>query len=248
MMHANALTLPEIWVYLSGTPLLWLIITLVAYQFGVWLYGKSRHNPLLTPISTAVALIIAILVASGTPYKTYFDGAQFVHFLLGPMTVALGMPLYEQRHNLRRLWLPVIGALMAGTVTAIASTIVIAGLLGASPLTMLSLVPKSVTAPIAMGISESIGGLPSFTAAIVILTGIIGVMLIGIVFRFMPIKSDAATGFACGLAAHGIGTARAFAISSKAGAFSGLAMGLTGISTALVAPWLAPWLIRLFVQ
>ena len=160
----------RIWVYLSATPLLWLTATLAAYEAGAWIFGRFGRRPLLNPVLIAVTVLIAVLAATGTPYETYFDGAQFVHFLLGPATVALAVPLFENRAHVRAALLPMLAALAVGSLTAIVSAVAIARLLGARGETLASMAPKSVTTPIAMAISEQIGGLPSLTAAFVIAT------------------------------------------------------------------------------
>jgi predicted murein hydrolase (TIGR00659 family) len=230
--------LATIWVYLSASPLLGLTITLVAYSLAYRLYLFADSNPLLNPVVTAVAVLIIFLLATDTPYQDYFEGGQFVHFLLGPATVALAVPLYQQCSNLKRLWLPLLIALLTGVSVGALSSVFIARVLGGSLQTQLSLAPKSVTAPVAMGISEQIGGLPSLTAVLVVLTGIIGAVLGSKLFALMRIEDDAVKGIAIGVAAHGIGTARAFQISPKMGAFSGLAMALSAFATALLLPWL----------
>ncbi|MCU0769337.1 MAG: LrgB family protein [Burkholderiaceae bacterium] len=233
-----------LWVYLAATPLLGLTATLLAYLIAYRIYERSGMNPLANPVAIAVALLVALLALTGTPYATYFDGAQFVHFLLGPATVALAVPLYDQRARLVRLAVPLTLGLLAGVVTAIVSAVSIAWALGASRETLLSLAPKSVTTPIAMGIAEKIGGLPSLTAVFVILTGMTGAIIARPLLNALRIGSHAARGFAVGVAAHGIGTARAFQVSEQMGAFAGLAMGLTALITALLAPWLAPLLVQ----
>jgi predicted murein hydrolase (TIGR00659 family) len=237
--------LDELWVYLAATPLLGLTFTLLAYLAAYAIYQRVNFNPLANPVAIAVALLVALLVLTGTPYATYFEGAQFVHFLLGPATVALAVPLYDQRAKLRSLWLPLTLGLAAGVVTAIVSAVGIAWLLGASNATLLSLAPKSVTTPIAMGIAEKIGGLPSLTAVFVILTGMIGAIIARPLLNLLAVDAHPVRGFAVGVAAHGIGTARAFQVSEQMGAFAGLAMGLTALVTAVVAPLLVPWLFAL---
>lgn len=228
----------DVWVYLSATPLLWLTATLLAYLAAHWLYEKANRNPLLNPVALAVALLIGILLATGTDYQSYFDGAQFVHFLLGPATVALAVPLYSNFAQVRRAVLPMLAALLAGSVTAVLSAVGIALAFGASFETVRSLAPKSVTTPIAMGIAEQIGGLPSLTAAMVIITGILGAMTATPLLNLMRIKDWRARGFAVGVAAHGIGTARAFHVNELAGTFAGLGMGLNALVTALLVPLL----------
>ena len=228
--------LERIWVYLSASPLLALTLTLVAYQFGIWLHLKSGRNPLVNPVLLAVIAIVTLLSLSGTSYSTYFEGAQFVHFLLGPATVALAVPLYQQLHLVRRSATAILVAVLCGSITAGISAVGISWALGASRETVLSLAPKSATTPVAMGVSEQIGGLPSLTAVAVILTGILGAMAGQGVLRLMKIQDDRAIGVAIGVTAHGIGTARALQTRTVAGAFSGLAMGLNAIATAVLIP------------
>lgn len=228
--------LAEIWVYLAASPLLGLTLTLVAYQGAYWLYQRSGMNPAANPVAIAVAIIVALLTLTGTSYATYFEGAQFVHFLLGPATVALAVPLYAQLPRLKRMLGPALVALAVGSLTAIIAAIAVGWALGASRPTLMSLAPKSVTTPIAMGIAEKIGGLPSLTAVLVVTTGILGAIGAQWLFRLLRIKDEAVQGFAIGVAAHGIGTARAFQISETMGAFAALAMGLNGLATALLLP------------
>ncbi len=231
MPHLNT-----VWVYLAGSPLLWLTATLIAYKIATLVYEKSGRSPLANPVAISVILLVSVLYVTGTPYKTYFDGAQFVHFLLGPVTVALAIPLYQQLDKLKRNWLALLAGSLIGGVAAIVSAMGIAWLLGASPLTILSMAPKSVTIPIAMGVTEKIGGLPSLTVVMVMLTGVFGAGIAQYVFRAMKIKDEATCGFALGATAHGVGTARAFQVSEEMGAFSGLAMGMSGILTAVLLP------------
>lgn len=228
----------DVWVYLSASPLLGLTMTLVAYQAGYWIYRRAGFNPLLNPVVLAIIMLVTALTLTGTSYATYFDGAQFVHFLLGPATVALAVPLYLQFDKLKKLALPLAIALLAGSLTAIVSAVGIAWLLGAGEDTLLSLAPKSVTTPIAMGIAEKLGGLPSLTAVLVMLTGVSGSVMAKYILDGLRIADHGVRGFAVGIAAHGIGTARAFHVSEQAGAFAGLGMGLNGLVTAILAPLL----------
>jgi predicted murein hydrolase (TIGR00659 family) len=232
----------QFWVYLRTEPLLWLTLTLAAYVTAQWLYERAGLNPLLNPVAIAVILLALVLTVTGTEYQTYFEGAQFVHFLLGPATIALAVPLYSHFGKVRAVVLPMLVALIAGAVTAVVTALGTAALLGASYETLASLAPKSVTTPIAMGISERIGGLPSLTAVLVILTGILGAMLATPVLNTLGIRDWRARGFATGVAAHGIGTARAFHVSEVAGTFAGIAMGLNGLATAFLVPLLIDWI------
>ncbi|QDF96287.1 hypothetical protein CJ010_06925 [Azoarcus sp. DD4] len=234
--------LDEIWVYLSTTPLLGLTLTLLAYQAAFWVYKRCGFHPLANPVLISVALLASILLVTGTPYQTYFDGAQFVHFLLGPATVALAIPLYAQLPRLKAMALPLGIALVIGSLTAALSAYGLGALLGASRESLMSLAPKSVTTPIAMGIAERLGGLPSLTAVLVISTGILGAVGARYIYRLLRIEDHAVRGFAIGIASHGIGTARAFQVSEQTGAFAALAMGLNGLATALSLPWILPWI------
>jgi predicted murein hydrolase (TIGR00659 family) len=233
----SPLPLPDIWSYLSREPLLWLTATLVAYLIGDHLSQRAGRNPLVNPVLVAMVLLGGLLWVTATPYQTYFAGAQFVHFMLGPATVALALPLYANRAQIRRALLPMLAALLAGSVTAIVSALWIARSLGIEGPVWLSLAPKSTTAPVAIGIAEQLGGLPTLTAALVILTGIIGAVIVTPLMRLMRIRDWRARGFAVGVAAHGIGTARAFQVNDTAGAFAGIGMGLNALLTAILAPY-----------
>lgn len=232
-------TAEDIWVYLSQTPLLWLTVTLVAYGVGYAAFTRSGQNPAVNPVAIAAALIVAVLWLTDTAYETYFEGAQFVHFLLGPATVALAVPLSVNLSRIGRAVLPMLAALVAGAVTAVVTALAVAAALGADQQTLLSLAPKSVTTPIAMGIAERIGGLPSLAAGLVIATGIIGAVAVTPLMNAFRIRDWRARGFAVGIAAHGIGTARAFQVNQVAGVFAALAMGLNGLVTAVLVPVLA---------
>lgn len=232
----------DIWVYLSASPLLGLTVTLVAYGLAYRLYLKANSTPFANPVLTSVVMLISLLMLTGTTYDEYFEGGQFVHFLLGPATVALAVPLYQQLARLQALWLPVTISLICGVVIAAGSSIGLAWLLGGSAEIQMSLAPKSATAPVAMGISETIGGIPSLTAVLVVITGITGAVTGTRLFELLRIRDDSVKGIAIGVAAHGIGTARAFQVSNQMGAFSGLAMALSAFATALVVPWLVDFM------
>lgn len=229
-----------IWVYLSASPLTWLTVTLVAYWAADRIAAAFGRHPLANPVVIAAAFIVAVLAATATPYHAYFDGAQFVHFLLGPATVALAVPLWRNIAIVRRSLAAMAAALLAGSVTAAISAIAIAWAFGAPREVLASLAPKSVTAPIAMELAKSLGGLPSLAAVLVIATGITGAVVVTPLMNALKIRNYAARGFAAGVASHGIGTARAFQVSETAGAFAGIAMGLNGALTSLlVLLWLA---------
>lgn len=226
----------DIWVYLSATPLLHLTLTLIAYQAGQFIYRHSNSNPLLNPVTIAVATLVTVLTMTGTSYESYFEGAQFVHFLLGRATVALALPLYRQLERVKRSALALTVSLLAGSATAATTAVTVGWLLGASRDSLISLAPKSVTSPVAMSITEKLGGLPSFTVVLVILTGIVGASLGPIVLKLAGVGDPAARGLALGTASHGFGTARGLQMSDVAGAFAGLAMGLNALASAILIP------------
>lgn len=232
----NTVRLVDVWVYLSASPLLHLTMTVGAYVFSDWVYRKSGNRSLLHPVLIAVIVLVAILSATGTDYASYFDGAQFVHFFLGPATVALAVPLYSNFARLREMWLPLSVGLLAGALTAALSAVFLAWLFDAAPQTLLALAPKSVTAPVAMGITEKLGGPASLTAILVVSTGILGAVIGPTVLDWCRVNDPAVRGFAMGTTSHGIGTARAFQESEVAGAFSGLAMGLNTLLSSLLIP------------
>ena len=233
----------SLWVYLSRSPLLWLTVTLLVYAIADAVSLKTQRHPLANPVLHSIWVVALFLLLTGTSYSTYFAGAQFVHFLLGPATVALAVPLYENRKRVAASILPMLAALVVGSITAIVSVMVLARMFGLPRPVILSLAPKSVTAGVAMGISESLGADPSLTAVSVILTGIMGAIVVTPLMNRVGITDFRARGFAAGLAAHGIGTARAFQVDEIAGVFSGIAMSLNALVTSLLVP-LAVTLLR----
>jgi putative effector of murein hydrolase len=226
----------EIWVYLSGSPLLALILTLSAYQVGVLAYERADRNPLANPVLIAVVIVAVAITLIGMPYATYFEGAQFVHFLLGTATVALAVPIHRGMAALKGRIVPLLLALLAGGATSIASAVGLARLLGADAAIVGGLYAKSVTAPIAMGVAERMQVSPTLTAVFAVTTGILGAVLARFVLDAVGSKAWWQRGFAIGVAAHGIGTSRAFSVSAEAGTYSSLAMGLHGILGAVLIP------------
>ncbi len=226
----------DIWTYLAQGPLLWLAATLAAYAIGDAAYRASGKSPLLNAVPVAVVILGLVLWTTGTPYATYFEGAQFVHFLLGPATVALALPLWDARAHVRRAILPILAALVAGSLTAMVSTLLIARAFGVTGEVLASLAAKSTTAPVAIGIAQAVGGSPTLTAVLVILTGVTGAVVATPLLNALGLKDWRARGFAVGVAAHGLGTARAMQVHPVAGAFAGLGMGMNAVLTAILAP------------
>jgi predicted murein hydrolase (TIGR00659 family) len=226
----------RVWVYLATEPLLWLTVTLAVFIVAVRLNRRLGGHPMAHPVLISMLVLIGLLLATGTSYEVYFEGAQFIHFLLGPATVALAIPLYDNLRQIRRMLAPLLLACLAGVSVAVATAVGLAWLGGASGETLLSIAPKSVTTPIAMGIAEQIGGLPSLAAGIVLVTGAVGAVAARPLFRLARIEDERAQGFALGIAAHGFGTAHALGISLRAGAFAGLGLGMAGLLTAFLLP------------
>ena len=232
----------ELWVYLSATPLFGLTATLVTYVLAHALYLRVNQAPWANPVLWSVGTIAAALLLTGVSYPTYFSGAQFIHFLLGPAVVALGWPLWQRRTELRQRWGRLLVASLAGGAAASGSAIALGWALDLPTDVLLSLAPKSDTAPVAMGIAEKIGGIPALSAVFAVLTGLVGALSGKYLFAALRLPYNAqgwtARGFALGTAAHGIGAARALQVNADAGAYAGLALGLQVVLASLLMPLL----------
>ena len=212
--------------------------TVAAYSLAVAGYDRLRRPAVLNPVLVAIVLVAAVLALTGTDYDDYFDGAQPLHVLLGPATVALAVPLHRQRTRIRAALLPLGAGLATGVVAAVAAALLVPRLLGAPQVLVLSLGPKSATTPVAIGLAEQVGGLPSLAAALAILTGIGGAVAGPRLLDLLRVRDPAARGFALGVASHGIGTARALQDGEREGAFAGLGLGLGALATVVVLPLL----------
>ena len=233
----------ELWVYLSATPLFGLTATLVVYVLAHAFYVRVQQAPWANPVLWTVLVIAGGLLATGVSYPTYFAGAQFIHFLLGPAVVALAWPLWERRVELLRRWRMLLVAALAGGVAASGSALALGWAVGLPVDVVLSLAPKSVTAPVAMGIADKIGGIPALAAVFAVVTGMVGALSGKYLFGALRIPTDPqgwrARGFALGTAAHGIGAARALQVNADAGAYAGLALGLQVVLASLLIPLLS---------
>jgi len=234
----------DLWVYLSGTPLLWLTVTVVAYAVADAISAALKRNPLANPVLLAILMVSCLLLVSKTTFPAYFAGAQFVHFLLGPATVALAVPLHRHLPEVKRAFVPMLAALVLGSAAAICSSVLLAEYFGLGRAAILALAPKSSTAAIAMGIGEKIGANPALVAVLTVMTGITGAIVVTPLMNALRFRNYAARGFAAGLVSHGIGTARAFQVNSLAGTFAGIALGLNGLLTAILVPLLLPLLLK----
>ncbi|MFV0679883.1 LrgB family protein [Ottowia sp.] len=235
----------QLWVYLSSAPLVGLTATLVVYLLAMALYQRAGHAPWANPVLWSILFLGAALLITGVPYPSYFAGAQFIHFLLGPAVVALGLPLWERRTTLARGWGRFLLAALIGGAAAALSAVLIGWILGLPGDVLRSLAPKSVTAPVAMGVAEKIGGVPALAAVFAVLSGLVGALSGRALFNLVGIDTDhagwMARGFAIGTASHGIGAARALQVNADAGAYAGLALGVQVLLASLLIPLLARW-------
>ena len=230
----------ELWVYLSATPLFGLTATLVVYVVAQAFYTRMHQAPWANPVLWTVVVLAGVMLATGVPYPTYFAGAQFIHFLLGPAVVALAWPLWQRRAELRQRWGRLLLAALIGGVASSGSALALGWAAGLPLDVLVSLAPKSVTAPVAMGIADKIGGIPALAAVFAVITGMVGALLGKYLFDALRIPKDsagwAARGFALGTASHGIGAARALQVNADAGAYAALALGLQVVLASLLIP------------
>lgn len=222
--------------HILSLPISWLLATLLAYQLALQVHRRCGNSAWLHPVAVATVILVSLLLLTGVDYATYFEGGRYIHVLLGPATVALAVPLYHQLARLRRDWFALLAGALFGSAAAIAIAMVCAALLDASQATVISMSVKSVTMPIALGLTEKFGGVVSLTSALVMLTGILGGALTQPLLALFNIREVHIAGFTLGVVAHGIGTARAIQGGQEMGAFAGLAMGLAGLLTALLLP------------
>jgi predicted murein hydrolase (TIGR00659 family) len=235
----------ELWVYLSATPLFGLTATLVVYVLAQAVYARLHQAAWANPVLWTVVVLACALLATHVSYQTYFSGAQFIHFLLGPAVVALGWPLWQRRAELAHRWGRLLIAALAGGIACSVSAIALGWAFGLPHDVLLSLAPKSVTAPVAMGVAEKIGGIPALSAVFAVLTGLVGALSGKYLFDALRIPTTRsgwmARGFALGTASHGIGAARALQVNADAGAYAGLALGLQVMLASLLMPLVARW-------
>ncbi|WP_413724083.1 CidB/LrgB family autolysis modulator [Sodalis sp. RH16] len=219
-------------------------LTLVVF-FLVRRLAARLNNPLFNPLLISMIILIVLLILAKIPYTRYFKGSELLNSLLQPAVVALAYPLYEQLHQIRRRWKSLISICFLGSLVAMISGTWIALRLGATPAVAASIMPKSVTTPIAMAVGNSIGGIPAISAVCVIFVGILGAVFGHILLNAMHIHTKASRGLAMGSASHALGTARCAELDYEEGAFSSLALVICGIITSLVAPFLFPLLIAM---
>lgn len=220
---------------LANSDIFALTLVIGSYLAAQALYRKTRIS-LLHPLLTSIFVIIVVLNMLDVEYESFRQGSSLIHFMLGPSVVALGYVLFEQMKYLRGNVISILTSVFVGAIVGIVSVIVIGQLMGADQTLIATLQPKSVTTPIAMGIAEKSGGIPSLTAVVVVVVGIFGSIVGPFVLKALGIESRIAKGLALGASAHGVGTAAAIQIGAVEGALSGLAIGLMGVMTAVLVP------------
>ena len=213
---------------------------MLALTFGVFYAAKSIQRRLgwilFNPILVAIAIIIVFLLVADIPFETYHEGAKMIEFWLKPAVVALGVPLYLQLSSIKRQFLPILASQMMGCIAGIVSGVVIAKLFGASDAVIMSLASKSVTTPIAMEVTQVLGGIPSLTAAIVVITGLIGAVIGFKTLSVGQVRNPMALGLSMGAASHALGTSAAMDRDQFVGAYASLGLTINGILTALFTP------------
>ena len=225
------------WADLVATPLSGITLTLVVYLLAQHLYRRV-NSVWANPVLVSIVTIILLLKASGIEHHDYSRGGDIILFLLGPSVVALAVPLYQRRDEIWQRKRPILIGIFAGSLASIFSACGLSWILGGSREIILSLAPKSVTTPIAISIVDKIGGVAPLTAAIVVLTGCLGAVCGPEFCRRIGITSAVATGLAVGTAAHGVGTARMFEVDRMGGTVAGLAIGVNGLMTTFLLPFL----------
>ncbi|HEX6600975.1 MAG TPA: LrgB family protein [Gemmatimonadaceae bacterium] len=222
----------------------WIAVTVLIYAATRIAWNRTRLA-ILNPAIVSIAAVMIILLATHTPYAQYERGGRFISFWLGPAVVALGLPLAQQLDRVRRNFPAISIALLAGAVTGISVAVTVAWALGAPPVIVRSLAPRSATTPIAIAVTTRLGGLPALSAVVSIVSGALGGFAGVGLLRLAGVRSRLATGLALGAAAHGLGTARAADEGDVEGGASGLAMGVMGILTALLAPVILALMLRI---
>ncbi|HIF9214646.1 TPA: CidB/LrgB family autolysis modulator [Photobacterium damselae] len=225
--------------------MIWLVATLVCFYVARYISGKIK-NPLLNPLLITLIVLIVLLKWLQVPYEVYFADNKIINFLLGPAVVALALPLYQQLAHIRSKWKTIMTACFVGSVLSMTFGTAIAFWMGANAQLAASILPKSITTPLAMAASQQIGGIPSITAAMVILVGIFGAVLGYPIMKLLKIEHPLAKGLSMGTVSHALGTAKAAEEDYQEGAFSSLALVICGIMTTILAPILFPILVHLF--
>lgn len=217
------------------------ILSVATYGLGVLIKKKGRLA-LFNPLLISIALTIAVLVLTGVDYDTYNESAKYLSYFLTPATVCLAVPLYQQLEQLKSNWKAILGGILSGVITSLVAVLGMAVLFGLSHEEYVTLLPKSITTAIGMGVSEELGGYVTITVAVIVITGVLGNMIAETVCRLFRIQDPIARGIAIGSASHAIGTARAMEMGEIEGAMSSLSIAVAGLLTVVGASFFAPLL------
>jgi len=227
-----------LWTPMALSPLLWMAATLVAFLAGQGIQRLLRGSPIANPVLIGIVFMATLLEATGTPYQTYFAGAQFIHFLLGPATIALAVPLAANLRHIRSSFKGVGCALFAGSITSTVSGALVVWLMGGERSVVLSMAPKAVTTPIAMAVASEVGGVPALTAALVIAGGILAAVIGQTVLRWLRIEDWRVHGLAAGVSGSAVAASQIARYDGLAAAFGAVGVGLNGLLTAIIVPLL----------
>jgi putative effector of murein hydrolase len=219
-------------------PVFWLVLTLAAYLFSRWLYRRTGRY-LLSPLILVPVLLLAVAMPLHTAYAEYSTNTHWLMLVLGPVTVAFAVPIWQQRALLARNWLALLIGMLAGSAASIGSSFWLAKALALDTSVTMSLVPRSITTPFAMPLAHDLGGVPELTAVFVMFTGVFGAALGGVLLKWLPLRSALARGALFGVGAHGAGVSRAREVGGEEGSVAGLVMVLTGLLNLFAAPLLA---------
>lgn len=222
--------------WLRSSPLLGMFLTLLGYRLGLEVRARAGGHPLAQPVLVAIAVIGLALWALDVEYDEYLTGGSVIGFFLGPATVALAVPLHRQAHHLRELLVPMLVAVPVGAAVSITTAVLTVRALGGGEVLELTMAPKSATTPIAIAVTDQIGGSTSLVAVFTIVAGVLGAVAAPALLTLFRIRDHRARGLAIGAVSHGIGTSRALHDDPTEGAFSGLSMGLTALATSALVP------------
>lgn len=222
-------------------PWFWLAFTIAAYLLSRWLYRRTGHY-LLSPLLLPPLLLFGIAIPLHTAYREYAEQSHWLMLLLGPATVAFAIPIWQQRKLIARHWLALSAGMLVGSSVAILSSFWLAKVMALDEAVRLSLVPRSITTPFAMPVSQGLGGVPELTAVFTMVTGVFGALCGGLLMKWLPLRSSLAKGALLGVGAHGAGVSRAREAGREEGSVAGLAMVLMGLLNLLAAP-LIPYLL-----
>ncbi len=228
------LTAESVWQELSASPFFGIALSVAAFAVGLRV-RKKTGLVICNPLIIAIVLVIGVLLLFRIPYESYNEGGSIINMLLAPATACLAVSIYTRVELLKKNWIPILAGCTAGSLTSMGSVLLLCRLFGLDEAMTASLLPKSVTTPIAVSIAESHGGLAPVTVVAVIFTGIMGSILAPFLIRLFRVKDSVAAGLAIGACSHAVGTSRALEIGETEGAMSGLAIGICGVITVLAA-------------